>query len=314
MKKLLDYWSMKTDLLKKRQDPTLFANKDVQQKTRDYLIQNTKFKETQFFKKFDEEDQEKATKCFTMQEVPQPKKEMIAKNRLKAIVYICLSGSATVKNMKNGNELNYGVGDVFGSMEHFNKVLVNGEEFKDGHPDDNGAPEDIIEFSAGTFVRMELNDIYNTLLKKSDQELEIIEKMKEQTTAVQISGISWDKMTIEDKFYVRVYKRTKEMVNKRFFSFLDSYHMIPKNAKMPSYKYYYEGNKGREIYLDRRDQSFVFIFVDGSVKVELVATNVNSTEHTVSYVRKSDQDNQMHIKVILYVVVVVKYTVYCFVI
>ena len=69
MKKLPDYWSMKTDLLKKRQDPTLFANKDVQQKTRDYLIQNTKLKETQFFKKFDEEDQEKATKCFTMQEV-----------------------------------------------------------------------------------------------------------------------------------------------------------------------------------------------------------------------------------------------------
>jgi hypothetical protein len=287
---------MKTELLKKKTDPTVFGNKEVQQKTKDYLVKNTKLKEKAFFSTLSQENQEKATKCFTMQEVPQAKKEIIAKSRLKAVVYICLSGFAVVKNMKTDTEVRYGAGEVFGSLDHFHKVVVNGEEMIENHPDDQGPPSELINFGEGTFVRMELNELYNTVLKPDPEDVAAIEEIKQQEAAVQISGIAWEKMSEDDKFYVRVYKRTKELVNKRFFSFLDSYRMIPKNATMAAYRYYNEGNKGRDVYLDRRDQTWVFVIIDGSVKVELCATKHNGTNHTISYVRKSEE-NSMHIKV-----------------
>jgi hypothetical protein len=34
------------------------------------------------------------------------------------------------------------MGEVFGSMPHFHKVIVDGEEMKEGHPDDQGTPEE----------------------------------------------------------------------------------------------------------------------------------------------------------------------------
>jgi hypothetical protein len=295
VKNLLDYWTMKTELLRKRQDPVVFADKKVQQKTKDYLVKNTQLRDKEFFKKLSEEDQEKVTKCFTMQEVPQPKKEIVSRNRLKAVVYICLSGFATVRNMKTEQVHRFGMGEVFGSMSHFHKVIVDGEEMKEGHPDDQGTPEEVIDFGEGTFVRMELNDMYGALTP-DEEELAAIEEKKEQQAATQISGIAWEKMSEDDKFFVRVYQRTKSLVNKRFFSFLDSYRMIPKNATMAAYRYYHEGNKGRDIYLDRRDQTWVFVFIDGSIRVELCTSKTNTADHTISYVRKGEE-NHMHIKV-----------------
>lgn len=287
---------MKTDMLKKRQNPMLFANKEVQQKTKDYMVNNTKLSDTTFWSSLSANQMEVAMKCFTMQEVPKPKKEILSKNRFKAVVYVCLSGFATMRNMKNQSNVKYGIGDVFGATELFNKVIVEGEEMVDNHPDDGGLPEHLIDFEEGTFMRMELGDLYNTVLKPDEKTLALEEAAKEKEIAARISGIAWEDMSEDDKFYVRVYKRTKELVNKRFFSFLDSYRMIPKNAAMPSFKYYNEGSQGREMYLDDRDPTWVFIIIEGSVRVELQSTKSSSVEHTLTCVRKMDS-TPMHIKV-----------------
>lgn len=297
VKNLLDYWTMKTDMLRKRQDPTVFASKEVQQKTRDYLINNTKLREQSFFKALNEEKQEKLTKCFNMQDVPKPKKEMVSRNRLKAAVYVCLSGFAVVRNLATARSRRFGAGEVFGSTRHFEQVILEGEEMVDGHPADQGPTEEIIDFSEGTFVRMDLNDVYNTIMKPTEEEVTAIEEAKEHQLATAISGIAWDKMTEQDKFFVRVYQRTKELLNKRFFSFLDSYRMIPKNANMPAHLHYHEGSKGREMYLDRREQTWVFVFIEGSIRVELCTTKTSTATggHTISYVRKGEEST-MHIK------------------
>lgn len=288
---------MKTDLLKKRLNPALFADKEVQQKTKNFLLKNTKLSDSPFWQSLSATGQEVAMKCFTMQEVPKPKKEMLSRNRLRAVIYVCLSGIATVRNMKSGVHKKFGAGEIFGSLDLFNKVLVEGQEMIGGHPDDKGPPESLVEFGEGTFMRMELSDLYNTCIKPDEKEVELAAAQNEQEQAVKISGIAWDKMTDDDKFYVRVYQRTKELVNPRFFQFLDSYRMIPKNAQMPSYKYYNEGFQGREIYLDERDHTWVFVIIDGSVKMELSSTRLGAVEHTLTCVRKTD-DTTMHVKVL----------------
>lgn len=287
---------MKTDLLKKRANPSSFASEESQQNTLNYMLKNTKLAENAFWSSLDGKSQKKAMKCFTMHEVPKPKKEIISKKRLKAAMYICLSGSATVKHMSSGTSKKYSAGQVFGATDLFSKVIVEGEELTDQHPDDNDLPDSMIEFGEGTFMRMELLDLYNTVFRPDELEAERLAYMKEVEQAVKISGISWNKMSEDDKFYVRVYKRTKELVNPRFFSFLDSYRMVPKNAQMPSYKYYNEGFQGREMYLDMRDQPWVFIFIDGSVRLELDTPKTKGADHTLTCVRATD-DAAMHIKV-----------------
>lgn len=294
---------MKTELLKKKQDPTVFASKEVQQKTHDYLTKNSKLKENPFWSALSTEEQEVATKCFTVQEVPKAKKEILSKNRLKAAVYVCLSGFATVRNMKTSAEVRYGPGEVFGATDAFNKLVQGGEDINAVDTQEQDAADMIIDFGEGTFMRMELKDLYNTVLKPDAVDVEQREAIKEMETAVSISGIPWHQMTEDDKFYVRVYQRTKDLVNKRFFSFLDSYRMVPKNSSMPSYKYYNESNQGSTTYLDDQDQTWVFIVIDGSVKVELCSTRKKGEEGTLSYVRKSDAEHTMHLKVCLYLLI-----------
>lgn len=297
VRNLLEYWTLKTELLKKKQDPTVFASKEVQQKTHDYLTKNSKLKENPFWSALGTQGQELATKCFSVQDVPKPKKEILCKNRLKAAVFVCLSGFATVRNLKTQAETRYGPGEVFGATDTFNKVVQNKEDIDTYDREEQNAADMIIEFSEGTFMRMELKDLYSTVLKPDEADVEQQAEIKEMETAVAISGIPWQQMTDDDKFYVRVYKRTKALVNKRFFSFLDSYRMVPKNSHMPCFKYYNESLRGRETYLDDQDQTWVFIVIDGSMKVELCSTRKKGEEGTLSYVRKSDADNTMHIKV-----------------
>ncbi len=64
--------------------------------------------------------------------------------------------------------------------------------------------------------------------------------------------------------------------------------MIPKNARMPAYKYYNEGNIGRENYLLESDSEYVFVVIDGGIRLEISTDNNNqkSNRHTVMYKRK----------------------------
>jgi hypothetical protein len=292
----MEYWSMKKELLRKKQDPTVFASKEVQRKTRGFVVNHSNLKDQEFWHHLDENDQETAMKCFTMQEVPAPRKEILFKNRWQAAVFVCLSGSATIKNSKTNHERRYGAGEIFGELDLFTKIVRDKEPMDLEHPDEKGPSENIIHFGEGTFMRMQLKDLFSSVISPDPALEEAVAFQRRKETAEQISGIPWDNMTEEDKFFVRIYERTRELVNKQFFCFLDSYKMVPRNAGMASHRYLNQGNKGRDAYLDGRDQTWVFIILDGSLRLELVPTKEYSAEHTISCIA-ADGNKSIHVKV-----------------
>lgn len=300
VQKLLNYWMMKTDLLKKREDPTLFAQKEIQEKAKKYLTENSDLNEYQFWNMLSDEAQSKAMQCFAMQEIQPPAKEKVSGKELKAAIYVVLSGSATVKNSTGRQETRYGPGQLFGAIDQFNQVAKRRVSFQETIKEREKECDDVIEFDSGTFMRLELKDLYGLLRGNEDEDT-----TEEETRELdaEIAGINWEDLTDDDKFYIRVYKRCKTLMNKNFFSFLDSYRMVPKNATMPAYRYYNEGALGREVYLDERDPTWVFVIIDGSMRVELCLTHDSSASegsekkksNTLSCNRKGRKS--MHVKV-----------------
>jgi len=287
----LEYWLMKTDLLKKRQNPTLFGAKEIQQKARKYLMENSKLQEQPFWSGLDTPLQENAMKCFSMLEVQEEKKEMVAKTKSKSALYVCLSGNAFIRNMRTDVTKRYGPGDVFGGIESFNEVVNN---FTSIHNETPYTEDDfLIEFEAGTFMRLDLKDLYNTVLRPDPGEEERLQEAMNIAASVKISGISWENQTDDDKFYIQVYQRAQHRVNKVLFGLMDSYRMIPKNASMSAYKYYNEGRPKREIFLDPCERTWVFVVIDGTVRVDLCPTGT-TTAHTFTCQHKDNEP--IHVK------------------
>jgi hypothetical protein len=135
----------------------------------------------------------------------------------------------------------------------------------------------------GTFMRLSLFDFHQNILKDpADEE----QKMRDE--AVKISGIRWEDLTDDDKFYVRVYQRTRQLINADLFAFLDAYKLVPKNARTAAYRYYREGIFGRELYLDPEEALSVYIVIDGSIRLEIEARrdDPEHNTHTLSCKRK----------------------------
>ena len=210
------------------------------------------------------------------------------KNRLRASVYVVLSGTASVVKGGTTEAVVYQPGQVFGATDLFNDVVKNLDAYNNIEPE---FPDDVVELENGTFMRLELGDLYNRVLNPPVEEEEDTREEDER-----IAEMSYEDLTEDDKFYIRVYKRTKELVNKNFFSFCDAYRMIPKNASMPAFKFYHEGSLGREIYLDENDPIFVFIIIEGAVRVDLATTRENRGHHALSCKRKGRKP--MFVKVI----------------
>ena len=69
--------------------------------------------------------------------------------------------------------------------------------------------------------------------------------------------------------------------------------MIPKNASMPSHIYYHEASIGNEVFLDESDTVWVFIIIDGSVRIEITAVESDKTDHTLSLIYTDSKDKRI---------------------
>lgn len=294
--KLCSYWNFKTVMMKKRNDPESFSDPAIQRQAMEFLRDNTKINEYSFWSSLSEEAQLKAMTCFSLQEVNSgPSKVILTSGREKAVLYVCLTGKATSKSIKTDLTTEYGHGEVLGLVDDFNEVVDNPILFTVNEGGIGGVDQ-ILDFVHGTFVRLELVDLYTRVLKhliavrsEYDEELAIIEEMRIDE---EIAEKPWQDLTEDDRFYVRVYKRTKERVNAAFFSFADSYRVIPKNASMPAYIYYHEAGIGKEVFLDENDTAWVFVIIDGSVRIDITTTKSDHSDHTLSLTYSDIKDHK----------------------
>ena len=135
-----------------------------------------------------------------------PTKVILTIGGENAIIYVCLTANVTSKNAKTDLRTEYRHGDVFGLVEDFNEVVDNPILFnlKD---DGIGGVDQILDFAHGTYVRIELVDLYNQILKPLIAVRSQVEKeqaaLEERCVDAEISEKAWEDMTEEDRFYVK---------------------------------------------------------------------------------------------------------------
>lgn len=261
-----------------RANPELVKDPAFQLQTMRYVQDHTELPNLSFWKKLTPEAQMKACQFFVMHELSQTNYFRIDPSQDKAAVYVVLSGSAEVKEGLDKAETTYSVGDIFGATSLFDEATKNPNSFDfDNLPDHLTTMENSKQASLhkGTYMRLSLFDFHRHVLKDPAEEEE---RMREE--AVKISGIRWEDLTDDDKFYIRVYKRTSQLINTELFAFLDSYKLVPKNARTPAYKYYREGVFGRELHLDPEEALSVYIVIDGGIRLDIEA-NRDDPEHNV---------------------------------
>lgn len=78
------------------------------------------------------------------------------------------------------------------------------------------------------------------------------------------------------------------MLKYDLFEFMNSYHMIPRNAKMLAHKYYNEAETGRYYYIEPEDGLFVFVVINGCMRMEIVPIGheLLSKDHSIGCQRK----------------------------
>lgn len=261
-----------------RKDPELAKDSENQEQVQEFLSDYSDLSSQPFWQSLNVTHKKHVVQLFSVQEVTGTRKVRLQKNKLRGAIYIVLSGTAMLTKDGNNDAVVYQAGQVFGATDMFNRVANDINCFDDIEPEN---PDDIVELQNGTFMRLELGDLYYRVLNPPIE--------KEEDTRAEDAGIAeiaYEDMTEDDKFYVRVYKRMKGLINKNFFSFIDAYRMVPKNASMPAYKYYQESSMGREIYLDEYDPMFVFVIIEGAVRIDVAATRENRGHHSMSCKRK----------------------------
>jgi WD40 repeat protein len=113
------------------------------------------------------------------------------------------------------------------------------------------------------------------------------EVRKAQAEDSKIAEIPWNELTNDDKFYIKVYKRVRELVNRNIFALLDSYKMVPKNSRTPAYKYFHETEIYREIHVDQSEPPSVYIIISGRIRIEVeTIRNKGKKPHTIACKRK----------------------------
>lgn len=262
-----------------RANPELLKDPTFQLQTMRYVQENTELATMAFWKKLTPEAQMKACQYLVMHEMKETNYFRIDPSQDKAAIYVILSGSAEVKEGLDSHESVFTVGDIFGATEMFEEATKNPNAF-----DFNNLPEKLTTMNnskqatlhKGTYMRLSLFDFHEHVLKNPAEEEE---KMREE--AAKISGIRWEDLTEDDKFYVRVYKRTRQLINSDLFAFLDSYKLIPKNARTPAYRYYREGVFGRELHLDPEEALSVYIIIDGGIRLDIEAKREDDPDHNI---------------------------------
>ncbi len=272
--KLSDFWGVKSMLLKTKHEPLTAGNTEYKEKLQSYLDQNSQINEHRFWNSLNKKDKDKASELLKVQEMADAKFKIDMTDDENAEIFVVLDGKATVTD-ESGDEQIYGKGEVFGSLELFNKF---------SEVDENGDPIPVVKKERklgtrlvsiihhgavirGTLLRMTLNDFRKFVAEPEEEVIPPDETEQDQ----EIAGIPFTEMTEDDKFYVNVFKRAQRVLNPNIFSFLDSYRLIARNSRMSSYKHYKESRMGYEFFLGERDPRLVFIVLDGALRLDIIS-------------------------------------------
>jgi hypothetical protein len=275
---------MKSSLMQVKRNPNFIDSPEFLNQAKYYYSTNSKLMEQHFWKQLKEDAQIRLLKSLILQEVDEISNLRMATSKSRSAIYVILSGTAEVKKDMEQDEELIGPGGVFGAVDLCDKIVDNIEEYR--KMDDNELLDNhmlTIKMHKGSYVRIGINDMFRNVFPLDNTEA--IKKARAEDSA--IAEIPWEDLTEDDKFYIKVYKRTRDMINKDLFAFLDAYRTIPKNARMPAFKYYFEREKDREIILNEADPMHVYVIIDGRVRIEVEAKRNTDTVHTLSCKRKN---------------------------
>lgn len=229
----------------------------------EYFEKSSNIAKQKFWASLSLEARKKAAKYFVLQEVTETTNTRMSTEKDSAAVYIILNGSATLKMSDSAQERVYNTGDIFGAVDVFDRI-AEGDEGESEDQFDNEMIQRPKFMTAtmkkGTYLRISLADFYQHILSV-DKQLPGID----EDEYAKIAEISWAELTDEDKKFIEIYKHIKEVVRKDMFDYLSCFKLIPNNSRVPSVKYYKEGNVGHHIDLHVNDPVSVFILLSGNL-------------------------------------------------
>jgi len=278
VKKLNDYWAAKSLFLKVRKNPAILNDIEYQEKTVKFLDHNSTLQNQPFWNNLSHEQKLTATKYLTLQEVDSKTIRLDAKPQ-NAQIFVVINGSVSVKYSHLPEEVIFSAGDVFGSRILFNRISeIYGENRNFYYQEDtsNKVEENAtVVATAGkfaTFLQINIHDYFkrvltNVVLREEESEVDA-ERLQDEL----ISEIPYDSLTEDDKIYINAYKDARQHMSADIFNLLDSYKLIPKNARTNAHYNYNVGNMGREINLSSNEFSHSVLFViHGSLRLDIIA-------------------------------------------
>ena len=274
VEKLSDYWQLKGLLMKVKFQPKIVQEETYQQKFISYIRKYSNFEGFGFWHYLNPDQRKEAVQYIRLQEFDN-KTLVIKSNRDSAMVYVLINGQITLKT--NGDTHTLSAGTTFGFVDLFNEVMEihrwRRKDTKEPALKDLELNEEndhiIMNFHKATVICLSLPDYYNNVLLEQDKngvQDEIL--MREEFS--NISGLAWDELTDDDKFYVRVYITARSRFPKNVFDCLNNFKIVPVNARVPAYKYFKSNSYGSHIILKKDIECPMIIVIKGSFRVDIV--------------------------------------------
>lgn len=283
LQRLGAFMSMKSILLQAKKNPALLSDPEFIRKAMEYFTKETNLTQQPFWQNLNDTLRIKATQYMVLQDLMETRQLRMVSTKDSAAVFVILSGTTEVKDGIHADDVLHGPGQVFGAMDLFHDATKDIDKFHN-YAGDKLINNHVItaKLHKGSYLRISLYDMCKYVLAEDDDEDAKIDK-KEFS---RIAEISWEELTDDDKFYVKVYLRTRNLVDKNLFSFLDAYKFIPKNARTAAYRFYNECTHGRVITLDPKDPLSLYVIIEGGIKVEVEALRGQSHGNSLTCKRK----------------------------
>lgn len=286
LKDLGDYLNIKSLFLLARNDPKVLDSEEFQRKTLAYFKSKTNIHDFKFWNSLSEEQQKRAVRYFALQEVYQSDNLRLGGEHGNDCLFVILHGNVHVKHEEDAEEVTYSTGDVFGNVDYFDQhsknvnappALLSTDDSTSASASEEKRNEEenkvLIRRNRGAYLRMNLSDFKNYILPTPERETKI-----DYDEFSKIAEIPYHEMTEEDKFFVKVYMHCRKLLRKDFFSYLDAHKLVPKNSRSSAVKCYHTAHTNQEILLKKRDSAKVFILIDGSFRMEIVARRTKQSK------------------------------------
>eukprot|EP01038_Epipyxis_sp_PR26KG_P003979 gene3979-5701_t len=286
IRKLNDYWQLKSYILKIENDPKILTSPAYQAKAIKFLEDHSAVNDNAFWNKLSDKDKAKVTEVLNFQDIPDEKHFRIQPTSFRSEVFIILSGKVSVKPGLHSDPTIYYPGEIFGATDYFNSFEKGVEP--DYHAMKNGgfAPQsDVITARAerAVLIRLSFHDFNKHILNPEKPQDDA--KQREEDSS--IAMIKYEDFVDDDVLCVKIFKMCKKVLNNHMFAFMDSYKLIPRNGSMPSIEFYHEGNLGREIILSENDDpKCVYFVLEGSIRLDITPYRNNNKTPTMSLKRK----------------------------